>query len=204
MPKYCCCSDVYDFTIVIKVTINLYICVTSLTKKMAKSISNKQRIDSSKYVNRDTGELLSSEFTGTVGSVNLLSNDLVKIKSESFVITDTRTLEYLRSILGKSDLGYVNLIIPMVYGNWNMLYRSSGGSPHTSKSLQADLDLAHTAFYGLMQRLYKRGVIYYIIGYVKGRKVKHIMLNPTIARRTNQIQRECLKYFEDLSVKLIG
>ena len=168
---------------------------------MAKSISNKCRIDSSKYVNVDTGEVLSSEFSGRVGSVNLLSNDLVKMKSDSFVITDTRTMDYLRDILSKSDLGYVSLMIPMVYGNWNILYRRDYAGPHTSKTLQSDLDLANTAFYGLMQRLYKQGVLYYITGYNNRRKVKHIMLNPTIGRRTNQIQRECLRYFEDLSEK---
>lgn len=107
----------------------------------------------------------------------------------------------MRTILSRSDLGYVRDLIDMVFGGFNILYDRTCFIPHTTKSLQSELKLAHTAFYGLIQRLYKRGIIYYIEGYNNRKKVKHIMLNPTIGRRTNQINRECLKYFEDLSSK---
>lgn len=166
---------------------------------MGKIISKKRRVDANKYVNIDTGELLSSEHDGSVTSVNVSNNDLVKIKSDDFVITDSRTINYLLGILSKSDMGYVHRMIHMVYGSFNILYDKERFSPHTTDSLMSELDLARTAFSGLINRLYKKGVLYHIVGYVNRRKVKYLMLNPSIGRKTNQIQRECLKYFENLS-----
>ena len=168
---------------------------------MKKSVSSKRSINSSDYVNVHTGETLGSEYGNSIRSVNISDDSVVILRSSEFVITDTRTIDYLKSILSKSDLSYVHLMIQMVYGGFNILYDRSYRVPHTSKSLQVDLELANTAFYGLLQRLYKKGVIYYISGYVGKKQVKHIMLNPTIGRRTNQIKRECLSYFEDLSSK---
>lgn len=168
---------------------------------MSKSISKKKTIDASKYINVDTGEYLNSEHSGSVSSVNVMDANIVKMKSEEFVITDTRTIEYLKGILSRSDLGYVRWMIDMVYGGFNILYDKQTFSPHTKKTLQCELELANTAFYGLIKRLHLKGVLYYIEGYNNRKKVNYIMLNPTIGRRTNQIQRECLKYFEDFSVK---
>lgn len=171
---------------------------------MSKSISNKRSIDSSKYVNVDTGELLGSEHDGSVSSVNVLDRNIVKMKSVEFIIADTRTIEYLKGILSRSDLGYVRWMLEMVYGGFNILYDKETHHPHTKKSLQCELDLANTAFYGLIKRLHLKGVLYYIEGYNNRKKVNYIMLNPSIGRRTNQIQRECLKYFEDFSIDRKG
>lgn len=168
---------------------------------MSKSLFNKKKIDGTKYVNVDTGETLSSETGNSITSINMTNKEYGRLQSESFVIIDNNAAMYLRNILSKSDLGYVRFMLEMVNGNYNIIYNYENMKPHTRDTLMKELDLARTAFSGLLTRLYTKGVIYYLDGYKDRKKFKHIMLNPTIGRKTNQIHKECLSYFENLSTK---
>lgn len=159
-----------------------------------KSTFNKHKIDGSKYVNSETGETLSSEI-GTVTSVNTPNSDYVKFKSESFFIIDNKAVAYLQKHLTKSEMYYVYSACEMVKGQFNILH-DKFDKAHTKKSLQKDFELSRNPFNKLMNRLVDKGIIYYLVGSLNGRKVKHIMLNPNLARKTNIIHSQCATVFQ--------
>jgi hypothetical protein len=157
-------------------------------------MNTKEKIDASKYVNTETGETLESE-QGQITSVNKPNPNYVKMKSDSFYIIDDEAIKYLSTILSKSDMLHLHNICVMVNGNYNILHDAQQRE-HTRATLMQDLDLARNAFGRLMIQLEKQGVIYYIVGYNKGARIKYIMLNPNIARRTNVIHKDCIKHFQ--------
>lgn len=159
-----------------------------------KNTFKKEKIDAEKYVNTETGETLASEH-GTITSINKPNTDYVKFKSDSFYIIDDKAMRYLENNLSKSDMLHVHTMIKMVYGCYNILH-DRNISMHTKESLMIDLELARNAFNRLLKKLFDKGVIYYIEGKKDGKKVKHIMLNPNLARRTNVIHKSCSDAFQ--------
>lgn len=160
-----------------------------------KSTFNKHKIDGSKYVNSETGETLNSE-VGTVTSVNIPSTDYVKFKSESFFIIDSKAITYLQKHLTKTEMYYIYSACKMAKGQFNILHDKDNNA-HTKKTLQADFDLSRNPFNRLMKRLLDKGVIYYLVGYLNGKKINHIMLNPNLARSTNIIHSQCARVFQE-------
>lgn len=166
----------------------------NLDKMSKKNTFRKEKLETDKYVNIETGETLQSEHP-TITSVNKHDTDYVKFKSESFYIIDDTALRYLENNINRSDMLHVHTIMKMVYGNYNILH-DKNINVHTKETLMRDLELARNAFNRLLKKLYSKGVIYYIDGYKDGKKIKYIMLNPNLARRTNIIHRECSKVFQ--------
>lgn len=50
-----------------------------------------------------------------------------------------------------------------------------------------------------IKNLEKKSIIYYIVGYTNGRKVKHIMLNPFLARKRKTFKIECISVFDNFN-----
>lgn len=160
-----------------------------------KRIINKKKIDSDKYVNVDTGETLTSEFGGDVGTLNKVNSDYVRMQSKDFFIIEKEAVDYLEGVLSKGDMGYVYMMCKMVYGCFNLLH-DKNVVVHSKQTLMADLDLARNAFGRLMNRLEDKGVLYFILGKKDGKRVKYIMLNPNLARKTNTLHNDCVNNFQ--------
>lgn len=159
------------------------------------NLRKKKTVDFSKYVNVETGETLDSQFEGDITSINITNHDMVKMKSESFFIIDDKALRYLEGVLSRTEMSYIYSMCSMVRGNFNILH-DKFIRPHTKTTLMEELELARNTFSRLMDKLVKQGVIYYISGYKNRRKIKHIMLNPNLARRTNVINSGCYNSFQ--------
>jgi hypothetical protein len=52
-----------------------------------------------------------------------------------------------------------------------------------------------------MKKLYKKGIVYYVTGYKHDKPVKYILLNPYLAKKSKTLHKDCLNYFNPLSVK---
>ena len=111
-------------------------------------------------------------------------------------------MNYLKTILSKSDMYHVLLMTQMVGGCFNYLHDKDYDA-HNRASLQKDLAIARTSFSGLMTRLNKEGVIIESNGHKNHKPFKYLMLNPNLARRTNMIKNECAKLFETFNKKPI-
>lgn len=104
-----------------------------------KNTFKKEKIDTDKYVNTETGETLASE-QPNLTSVNKINSDYVKFKSESFFIIDDNVMNYLKDILSKADMYHVIIMAQMVYGSYNYLH-DKNLNVHNRESLQRDLNI---------------------------------------------------------------
>lgn len=132
-------------------------------------------------------------------SVNVVDQDLVIIDSDEYVIIDSQALQYIRDNFNAMDLGRILKMADMTYGEYNVLY--NGPIPHTSASLMEDLQYSRNKYANFMKRLEKKSIIYYIVGYTDGKKVKHIMLNPYLARKRKTIHKDCIRSFENIRLE---
>lgn len=151
-----------------------------------------------KYVNTETGELMASEF-GTATSINVRDDNKVIISSTDYVIIDSNALNYIRSKFNDSDMAKILDLCNMPRGSHNLLYDKIEGQFHTKKTLSETMDFSRNTFNAFMNKLHRKSIIYYLVGYEGRNKVSHIMLNPTLARKSKTFDKECVSAFKDLS-----
>jgi hypothetical protein len=161
--------------------------------------TTKKKIDTDAYVNKDTGEVLTSEFPG-VKSVNTVDQDLVIMNSSEYVIIDSKAVKYIEQNFSAVDLGRILKMADMTYGPYNILYNQT--TPHDKDSLMEELEYSRNKFSDFMNRLIKKSVIYYIVGCKEEKPVKYIMLNPFLARKRKTIHTDCVASFENITKKL--
>ncbi len=166
---------------------------------MKTTIFQKQKIDTSKYVNIDTGETLASE-QPDLTSINK-ATDLVIISSTEYVIIDSKAREYIQANFNQAEVGRIIQMADMVKGCYNLLFNKKTALPHTKDTLAEELEYSRNIFADFMKKLYKKSVIYYISGVKNNRECVWIMLNPTFARKSKSFKKACVNVFEDLSKK---
>jgi hypothetical protein len=161
-----------------------------------KKQTTKKKIDPDKLVDTETGELLSSSMPG-VKSVNQVNEDLVIMHSDEYVVIDSHAFLYIQENFSPTDIGRILKMANMTYGEYNVLYNNR--IPHTKGTLMETLEYSRNKFADFMRRLEKKRIIYYIVGYDDNEKrVRHIMLNPHVARKRKTINVECLNVFPDV------
>lgn len=161
-----------------------------------QKIKTKNNIDATKYVNIETGELLSAEKPGAT-SINIDTN-LVMIDYKEYVIIDSKALRYIKNNFNNSDFARIVEMADMVKGNSNYVYDRRNNVPHTDKTLMKELDLTRNRFVDFVNRLVDKEVIYLMIGSKNKKKFKYIILNPYLARKTKTTDENILCYFTDL------
>lgn len=166
-----------------------------------KSSYKKAKHDpNTEYVNAGSGETLNSE-QGSITSYNVVDNNYCIVDSKEYVIIDKDALQYIKSILDARAMYYVYQLIDLCDGDKNALY-DSNNNLHTRETLIKELDIARTTFSKLMITLHKESVIaYHDVYMTRDKRVRYILLNPTLARRTKRITNECRKLFRDLTVQ---
>lgn len=164
---------------------------------MAGTKNRKQstKVDGDQYINKDTGELLSSEVPG-IRSVISTDPDLVMMHSDEYVVLDSEAVRYIEKNFSPTDLGRILRMADMTYGEFNILY--NGNVPHDKQSLMEELEYSRNKFANFMKRLHMKSVIYYLEGYTNGRKYRHIMLNPYLARKRKTMNKECGGVFQNI------
>ncbi len=160
-----------------------------------KGKQNKTKVDGDQYINKDTGELLSSEVPG-IRSVNATDPDLVMMHSDEYVVLDSEAVKYIQNNFSAVDLGRILRMADMSYEEYNILY--NGRVPHDKQSLMEKLDYSRNKFSNFMKRLHMKSVIYYLEGYTDGKIYRHVMLNPYLARKRKTMNKECVGVFQNI------
>lgn len=155
----------------------------------------KKKVDGDQYVDKDTGEMLSSAHPG-IRSTNSVDPDMIIMNSDEYVILDSKALQYVQEHFSSVDLGRIMKMTDMTYGEYNILY--NGNDPHNKVTLMEELEYSRNKFANFMKRLEMKSIIYYISGYKNNRRIKYIMLNPHLARKRKTIHKECLTSFQDI------
>ena len=161
-----------------------------------KRVYNKRKLDTSKYANIETGELLSSEIPNLT-STNEVNNDLVIIDSKEYIIIDSKAREYITKEFNKSDVGRIIQMTDMVNGIYNLLHNKNK-IPHTKESLMTDIEYSRNKFHNFLKRLLKKSLIAFIKSYKDGEEKTFIMLNPFLARKSKTFHKDCTSVFEDI------
>lgn len=164
-----------------------------------KSKFNKKQIDTSKYVNVETGESLSSELPNLT-SVNIKDKDMVIISSKEYMTIDSEALQYIKKEFNNAECGRILEMCNMVNGSYNILYNQNK-EPHTKQTLGEELNYTINKFRDFLQKLYKKSVIYYIMGFKDNKEQTWIMLNPTLARKQKTFNIRCVSSFQNLAEK---
>ncbi len=162
-----------------------------------RPIKTKKYIDPSNYVNTKTGEILSSETPGAEGVISE-DTDMVEIHSDEYIIIDSKALDYILEHFTPVEYGRVLKMTNMVKGPFNTLYRSCN-LPHTNQTLAEELDYTRAKYHTFMKKLYKKSIIYYFVGMNDGVEIRHILLNPHLARKRKTVSKECIQHFQNIS-----
>ena len=163
-----------------------------------RSVTTKKKIDTSRYVNIDTGEVLQDEHPN-IGTMTVKDPDLVVMKYTEFVTIDSAARAYIAKEFNNAECGRILQLCDMTYGVYNILHSKTTRKPHTKDTLMCELDYTRNMFTEFLKKLVKKSIMYYIVGSKDGREMTWIMLNPTLARKRSTIDRRCLTAFEDLN-----
>ena len=150
------------------------------------------------FYNMVTGEAFESQI-GTITTFNVRDEDYVVVDSKEYVTVDLNAIKYLETILTNREMDYVMRFTRMCDGEYNILHNKDKVAL-SKQDLKIDLDVAKTTFIKLMNKLHTEGVISYLESYIsRNKKVKYVVLNPTLARRRKKIRKETASMFWDLS-----
>ena len=153
-------------------------------------------IDLTKYVNANTGELLTSELQRDKMVVTVTEEgNYVVITSDDYVVLDCKTVNYLSDILSRTEMNNILMMATDLKTPLNIVY--NGPQPHSNESLQVFLGYSSkSTFIKLLQKLIKTGVIYQIKGNIRGEVRVIYMMNPFLARKRKTIDKEVFEVFK--------
>jgi hypothetical protein len=157
--------------------------------------SKKVNLDLTKYVNADTGELLTSELNRDKMVVTVTEEgNYVVITSDDYVVLDCKTVNYLAEVLSRTEMNNILMMTTDLKTPLNIVY--NGPQPHSNESLQKFLGYSSkSTFIKLLQKLIKEGVIYQIKGRISGEVRVIYMMNPFLARKRKTIDKEVFEVF---------
>lgn len=156
----------------------------------------KVSLDLSKYVNTDTGELLTSELQKDKMVVSVTEEgNYVVITSDDYVVLDCKTVNYLSDILSRPEMQSILRMATDLKTPLNIVY--NGPQPHSNDTLQKFLGYSSQAmFLKLLKKLIKEGVLYQIKGKICGEVRVIYMMNPFLARKRKTIDKEVFSVFK--------
>ncbi len=157
--------------------------------------SKKVNLDVTKYVNSDTGELLTSELRRDKMVVTVTEEgNYVVITSDDYVVLDCKTVNYLSEALSRTEMNNILMMATDLKTPLNIIY--NGPQPHSNESLQRFLGYSSkSTFIKLLQKLIKEGVLYQIKGRISGEVRVIYMMNPFLARKRKTIDKEVFEVF---------
>jgi len=166
---------------------------TTVRQQKTKRVLN---FDVDKYVNVETGEVLSSELKNIRPSVTVTEKgDYMIMSSDDFIILDSKTAEYLAEELSRAEFANMLKMATDLKTPLNLVY--NGPRPHTNETLQNFLGYASESMFSkLIKKLMKVGVLYQIKGNIMGEVRVIYMLNPFIARKRKTVDTKLFEVFK--------
>jgi len=168
---------------------------------MIKKVKKSTTIDVGEYVNMTTGETLVSEVTGSNLTLTAKSDtNSVVISNEDYYVVDAKVLDYLSSILNRSELGSLSIMSTDLKTPLNIIYNNN--VPHTNETLQQKLGMdSPSGFSKLIKKLMKVGILYQIKGNIMGQIRVIYMMNPFVVRKRKVIDATVLELFPNFHTK---
>ena len=160
------------------------------------NLTIRTELDSEQYVNKDTGELLSSEHPEAKLKLHK-DTGLVDKKYDSFTITNDEALEVIDQHYSNAESNRVIKMTRMVNDCTNVL-KQQDDVPHSTETLMNILGYSRAAFYVFIRKLIWHDIVHVTIRNVDNKIIKTIVLNPHIARRS-KIQHGLTLAFKDIS-----
>ena len=97
-----------------------------------KRSTKKQQFDVGKYVNAETGEMLSSELGKDKMSVNITEEgEMVVITSDDYIVLDAKTVKYLSNELSRTEINSMLMMATDLKTPLNIVL--NGSHPHSNK-----------------------------------------------------------------------
>lgn len=148
-----------------------------------------------KYVNTETGELLTSVLSKDKITVTITEKgDYMMMSSDDYIVLDSATVRYLAQELSRTEMNSVVMMATDLKTPLNLIY--NGPQPHSNDSLQAFLGYSSKAmFFKLLNKLMKAGVLYQIKGRISNELRVIYMLNPYLARKRKTIDNKVFEVF---------
>lgn len=159
-----------------------------------KHVYNKKKVDTSKYVNIETGQPLSDEMPN-ITSMNIKNNDKGLVDYKSYIMINDEAMEVLKIVLSDTDFAKLIHMSRMVQGDWNIL-TTKDMMPHDRNTLAVDLNIAPQNVSKLITKFVKKGILYQLKGYYNNSPTNCIILNPYIARKRKTFAVKCLHIFQ--------
>jgi hypothetical protein len=160
-----------------------------------KKVQPKSNIDTSLYVNSETGEALGDELLGKTVEVSDKASHVI-IHSHEYTIVDSKAMSFLREHLNRSELGSIGIMTEDLKTSLNIIYNNN--VPHTNESLQRILRIASNSTFNLLiRKLMKLGVLYQIKGNIMGKIRVIYMMNPFLARKRKQLDINVIDIFKE-------
>lgn len=163
--------------------------------KKVRKVTVKKNIDMSKYINPDTGELLSSELQN-VSSIQVNEETgTFSIDSKDYVRIETDALNYMKRVLSNTDTARFTEMAALLKTALNVVYNTN--YPHTLESLSAYLDMTKPEVTRMCNRLMLKGLLFSGNVIRNGKKEKLYIINPFAARKRNTFTDELKDLFPD-------
>lgn len=157
-------------------------------------------IDLGKYVNTDTGELLSSELQPGDTVTKTKETGMKVIVSANYSVIDSDAVVYLSGVLNNADMGNLLKLGVLTKTPLNIVFNEN--IPHTNESLQRYLRIASEAmFLKLIKRLMTAGILYQIKGRIYGEVRVCYMLNPYLSRKRKHFEDKVFQVFEKFQLE---
>jgi len=171
--------------------------IKTKVKKVKRTTSD---VDISKYVNFETGEVMSSEIGGSASIVVKEDTGMSIVNSSDFAIIDTDAVRYLFEVLNDIDFGRLLKMSLTTKTPFNILFNHN--TPHSNKSLQKYLAMSsESGFFRFVKRLMKLGILYQIKGKVYGEVRVVYMLNPYLSRKRKVFDNKVFEIFTEFKDK---
>lgn len=156
----------------------------------------KATFDIGKYVNTETGELLSSELNNSTMKITVTEKgDYVILASDDYIVLDAKAVAYLSSTLSRTEFSNVMSMTVDLKTPLNLIF--NGPTAHTNETLQRYLGYSSKAmFLKLMGKLMKVGVLYQIKGNIQGEVRVIYMMNPFLARKRKTVDNKVVDVFK--------
>jgi hypothetical protein len=157
--------------------------------------TKKTDFDVAKYVNSETGELLTSELSGNKMSVTVTEKgDYVVMTSDDYIVLDSQAVSYLVNTLSRTEFSSMMAMTVDLKTPLNIVF--NGPTPHTNETLQKYLGYSSKAmFLKLIGKLMKVGVLYQIKGNIQGEVRVIYMMNPFLARKRKTVDNKVIEVF---------
>ena len=150
------------------------------------------------YVNKETGELLSSEAKDTISITLKEKTNQFIINSDEYVVFDADAIYYLTNHLSSTERGKIMTIANMVKGDCSVICQNNN-HPHTPETLSLTFQMHIDKWYAFVRKMVKQGILAYCVCAPSGYLQKIYMLNPYIARKRKTINCELNHFFRDIT-----